>query len=142
MGNCIFNCIFKPVQPLQLKHPHLVSSSSRKTRKMGVAQNSRARFAQVLVVGSIYPGAVLVHLFEPLPNSIERSRAAYSHTKLRGSANACTCVTYLYAHTHTLKKHTVAYIHTTACLDSTHMHLCHTCGYGSKFTHQELDRRF
>ena len=34
--------------------------------KVGVAQNERARVTQVLVFGSIYQGAILVHLFEPL----------------------------------------------------------------------------
>lgn len=34
---------------------------------LGVAQNSRARVTRVLVSGSIYQGAILIRLFEPLP---------------------------------------------------------------------------
>ena len=37
---------------------------------MAVGQNERARVAQVLVLGSIYQGAILVHVFEfTSPNS-------------------------------------------------------------------------
>ena len=35
---------------------------------MGVAQNYRARVTKVLVFGSIYQGAILVHVFEPQPH--------------------------------------------------------------------------
>ena len=34
---------------------------------VGVAQNSKARVTQVLVFGSIYQGAILVHFCEPQP---------------------------------------------------------------------------
>ena len=34
---------------------------------LGVAQNLRARVTQVLGFGSIYQGAILVHVFEPQP---------------------------------------------------------------------------
>ena len=34
---------------------------------LGVAQNSRARVTRVLVSGSIYQGAILIRLLEPLP---------------------------------------------------------------------------
>ena len=36
-------------------------------RKMGMAQNCRTRVTQVLIIVSIYPGAVWVHLIEPQP---------------------------------------------------------------------------
>ena len=35
---------------------------------MGVAQNYKARDTRVLVFGSIYQGAMLVHVAEPRPN--------------------------------------------------------------------------
>ena len=37
--------------------------SHHEARHMGVAQNERARVTHVLVFGSIYQGAILVHFF-------------------------------------------------------------------------------
>ena len=44
-----------------------LEANSRRSAYLGVAQSLTARVAQVLVLGSIYQGAILVHIFEPRP---------------------------------------------------------------------------
>ena len=41
--------------------------------EMGVSQNARAGVTQVLVLGSIYQDASLVHTFEPQPHILAGS---------------------------------------------------------------------
>ena len=44
---------------------------------LGVAQNQRTRVTQVLVFGSIYPGA-MVHVFKPQPFEWQKVVAVFS----------------------------------------------------------------
>ena len=53
-----------------------------------MAQNPRARVTQVLVFGSIYQGAILVHVSEPQPDQENRGPwfvvLVFPNWKLRG----------------------------------------------------------
>ena len=56
---------------------------------MGVVQNYRAG-AQVLVLGSIYQGAILVHRFEPHPFAPERGRHVANKRGQQQALEVCT----------------------------------------------------
>ena len=64
---------------------------------MGVAQNLRAKVTLVLVFGSIYKGAALVHVFEPqqmaTPKMRKPSEQRQNPMDMFGSI--VTCVTWL-----------------------------------------------
>ena len=50
----------------------------RELKQVGVAQKYTARVARILVFGSIYPGAMLVHVFEPQPSKTTRTNVLFA----------------------------------------------------------------